>query len=266
MAAPAIQPETSQNWLNHFEAYSAFHALTVLACTLSIAAVCVIGRRAKQRDPVAEQRLRYQLAWCMLGWQAFATIWRLLPMNYTLEESWPLHLCRVVGWVAPFMLMSQHRRLRAVVYFWGLGLSTQAFFTPVLGAGYSSELYWFFWLGHTQIVGSAIYDVWVRGFRPGWKHFGFAILAGVVYTLAMVGFNELQDTNYGYVGRTLPEKRTILNELPPWPWRVVALSGLAIVVQFLVLVPWLFVAKAEPAATSEHAPEKARDPGAEPTA
>ena len=43
---------------------------------------------------------------------------------------------------------------------------------------------------------------------------GSATTRAIAAALAMVGFNEIWDTNYGYVGRTLPEKRTVLNELP----------------------------------------------------
>ena len=196
-----------------------FHAITVLVCTLGIAAVCVIGRRAKQRDPAAEQRLRHRVAWCMIGWQTFATIWRLLPMNYTIEESWPLHLCRVVGWVAPFMLMSHHRRLRAVVHFWGLGLSTQGCFTPFWNEGLLHVGYWLFWVGHTLIVGAAIYDLTVHGWGPRFRDWGFAALWGLLYAGLAIGLNIAMGTNYSYLGRGEYDATSVVSLLGEWPER-----------------------------------------------
>lgn len=232
----------SPNLAGAFTPFGLYHAVTALACAALVVAVCLAARRNNRRH---ERTVRAVWVWAIVLLQSFAVVWYLLPANFDARVSLPLHLCDIGVWIAAIALHFQNARFRALLYFWGIGLSSQAFFTPVLDEGYGSVQFWFFWLGHTQIVGSAVYDLWVLRFRPGWPHFRFAVIAGVIYALAMVGFNEVFDSNYGYVGRTLPDKKTVLDALPAWPWRVVVLFGIAILAQFVALVPWVLVARSK---------------------
>lgn len=250
-AAPTTTtpPAQAYDWATEFHAFTPFHWLTAGVLAAVMIGVCLAGaHKGRKYEPL----VRFFWVASIIVTQSITTVWYCLPANFEFGVSLPIHVCDLAAWTAAIAMLTESRHWRAVLYFWGIGLSTQAFFTPVLTEGYASPQYWFFWIGHTQIVGSAMYEVWVRRYRPGWKDYRFAVYVGVVYVLAMVGFNEIRDTNYGYVGRELPEKRTILHALPPWPWRVLALCGLAALAQFLALLPWLFVARkhAEPDAAS----------------
>lgn len=234
-AQPAPLPADS-SWLHHFEPRSTFHVLTVLGCVAVMVAWCVAGRRLRSRNEQAEHRFRVRVAWFMIGWQSFATVWRLLPANFTLDESIPLHLCRVVGWVAPFVLLTQHRRLRAVVYFWGLGLSTQGFFTPVWHDGFLHVGYWLFWMGHTLIVGTAVYDIAVHGWGPRFRDWGFAALWGLVYAGLVIGVNLWLGTNYCYLGTRAYTASTVVDMLGDWPERpVLMILGAQLIMLLLYL-------------------------------
>ncbi|MFG0307271.1 MAG: TIGR02206 family membrane protein [Phycisphaerales bacterium JB040] len=250
-ATPAnpAPPAPAYDWASEFHAFTGFHWLTAGAFTAVILGVCLAG---VHRDRRYEALVRLFWTASIIVTQTITTVWYCLPANFDFAVSLPFHVCDLGGWIAVVALLTADWRWRAVLYFWGIGLSTQAFFTPVLSEGYASAQYWFFWIGHTQIVGSAVYEVWVRRYRPGWRDYGAAVIVGVVYVLSMVGFNEIRGTNYGYVGRELPEKKTILHALPPWPWRVLALCALAALAQFLALLPWLIAARrqTEPQAAS----------------
>ncbi|MDQ7014014.1 MAG: TIGR02206 family membrane protein [Planctomycetota bacterium] len=189
--------------------------------------------------PDPEWRLRLIWAWTTIAWQTMATVWYLLPRNFDWYESLPLHLCDLAAWVAPFALLTQKRWLRTLLYFWGIGLSTQAFLTPVVEGGHGDFRYWLFFIGHTQIVGSAIYDVVVLGYRPNLRDWGVVTLLSLAWIVPVTAFNLLMDVNYGYTGRMTPGGTTVLDYLGPWPWRLGTMFVLTQVLWGVVCVPWV---------------------------
>ncbi|MEQ8769683.1 MAG: TIGR02206 family membrane protein [Phycisphaerales bacterium] len=227
-----------RSWLNHFDAFSAFHWTTLAVCIAIITGWCVVGRALRARDASdagdRERRFRHALAWAFIAWQAFATAWRLLPMNFDINESIPLHLCRIVGWVAPIAMLTLHWRWRAVVFFWGIGLSTQGFFTPMWHDGLASVAFWLYWVGHVIIIGSGVYDLAVLGYRPRLRHLGFASVAGVGLTVGIAAFNVACGTNYCYLGKGDYEGTSIVDHLGDWPARPAIIIGGSVFV-FVVL-------------------------------
>ncbi len=223
-APPAHLPD----WLDTFASFTAAHLVTVAILALAMAFSCGIGRTWKDGEP------RFRAAWAffIIGWQSWHVVWWLLPERWDLAESLPLHVCDLAAWIAALALLTQHRTLRTMLYFWGIGLSTQAFFTPVLSEGPGHLIFWFFWIGHTQIVGSAIYDVVVLAYRPSLKDLRTALLISVAYAAIIFIFDWAVGANYAYIGPSKPEQRTIIDALGPWPLRAIyiALIGTAAVV------------------------------------
>jgi len=215
-------------WVETFDNYGLVHLITATSLIGSMITAVVLGRL--WRDTRRERVLRYGWAGFTLVWQVAATVWWLLPANFDLYESLPLHLCDMAAWLAPFALVFQNRTLRALLFFWGLGLSTQAFVSPVVSEGVGTIQFWLFWVGHTQIVGSALYDTAVLGFRPRRNDFLAAAAISIAIAGFMMVFNIIFEVNYWFVGDTLPSAPTVVDFLGPWPLRVVwmALLGNAV--------------------------------------
>jgi len=222
--------------LASFQPFTVFHALTVLACFAAMAAASGIGRR--WRGTERERRFCNGWAYAVLAFQTIISIYWLLPANFDLNYSLPLQLCDLAAFVAPIALLTQRRELRTLLYFWGIGLSTQAFFTPIVTTGLASLHFWLFWIGHVVIVGSAIYDVAVRGYRPSVRDLAFASAFSVVLTLAMVGLNIAMGSNYLYVGDSSPENPTLVDKLGPWPWRIPPMMALGLTVYVIIWAVW----------------------------
>lgn len=227
-----------RSWLTHFDAFTPFHWTTLSVCIAIFIAWCWAGRRLLAQDRLdgggRERRFRFTLAWAFLAWQAFATAWRLLPGQFDFNESLPLHMCRIVGWATPLAMLTMHWRLRAVVFFWGLGLSTQGLFTPMWHDGLASVAFWLYWVGHVIIIGGALYDLTVHAYRPGWRDLGFASLAGVVLCVGIALFNARCGTNYCYLGKGDYEGTSIVDVLGDWPARPAAIIGGALVIFLLM--------------------------------
>lgn len=219
-----------------FMPFTPLHAVSVAVCFGSIAVLCLVGSKAAWHA-----RVTASWAGFIAGTQVVAVLFWCWPSRFDLQNSLPLQVCDLVVLLAPFALLTRGAWSRALLYFWGIGLSTQAFATPVLTKGPDHAEFWLFWLGHTQIVGSAIYDAVCRSYRPRLADLYRAVAALIGLGLLVLGFNLLTDTNYWYIGRTLPQQRTVLHELPAWPWRIPIIVSLAVLAMTAAWAPWALV-------------------------
>ena len=78
---------------------------------------------------------------CLLIWVT-VKVFRVLPSRYDPSKAIPLQVCDWVGLVAPLAIWTGWRPLRAILYFWGLGLSSQAFIQPDLAEGPADPSFW----------------------------------------------------------------------------------------------------------------------------
>lgn len=234
MLTPAA-PETA-TWLTEFRAFSLLHLATVMVLAAAMAGSSRLGRRWKDTAP--EWRLRVGWSAFTIAWNVMALVYFFLPGVYDKRESWPLHVCDLAVWIAPAALLTQRRWLRTLLYFFGIGLSTQAFVTPVVEGGVGGIRYWLFWVGHTQIVGSAVYDVAALGYRPRWRDVLIAAGSLVAYAALVTPINLGFGVNYGYIGNLKPERPTVIDKLGAWPWRLVPMTALALGVFVLSWAVW----------------------------
>lgn len=219
MLAAVTQPLSAAE---RFHPFSLTHAVTLTACIALGATFITLGRRF--RGTSREPRLRLAWALFIIIAQAATIAWYLLPRNFDLDRSLPLHVCDLAPWVAVLSMLWTRRWLQTWVFFWGVGLCSQAFITPVVPEGYAHWPFWFFWIQHTQIVAAALYEYLVLGYRPRWRDWLVAVGLTYAYTAAIIPFNLAFNLNYGYVGRATPDVATIIDRLGPWPWRLIWLA------------------------------------------
>lgn len=219
---PTINPN-DYSWLEEFRAFTSFHWLMLGICIGSFVAFCVVGKallRMDLRDAGhREETFRRWLAWSIIGSQGFFFVRRFTPGQWDLQDSLPLHMCRWTVWIAAWAMLTLNPRARALLLFWGIGLSTQGLFTPFLDHGLLEMGFWIYWLNHVQIVGAGVYDIVVLKYRPTARHLGLACLAGVGFVVLVFTLNALLGTNYSYLGDGQHNGRSIVDELGPYPIR-----------------------------------------------
>lgn len=240
-------PAWIEPWLKDFEPYSWQHAATVLMFGVAMVAGMVVGRRWHG----TENERRWRLAW---GWTALLTqsvelTWWCWPGRFDIETSLPLAMCDLMAWIASFWLLSREGSrlqhvLAVILYYCGLCLSSQAFFTPILreGEGMGTLRYWFFFVGHTHIVGAALYSLVVLGLRPDWKSWRLAVLCGIGYVVVAVLANTVigGDANYGFLGKKEIQP-AVVKLAGPYPWKILWM-GLVVTALFaLATLPWVLV-------------------------
>lgn len=205
-----------------FTAYGAAHFAVLVLGAVVLVACIGLGRRLARRDPDAERRLRF--AWCaaIVVIQVASHLHAFAPGRYDVLTSWPIHFCDVAILAAFVALAFDLRPARTVLHFWGLVYSPFAFCLPTVQDGPALTGFWLFWVGHFQIVGSALYSFAVQGYRPRRRDLVVAIATTVGYAIAVLPVNLALGTDYGFVGRTSPPTEF----LGPWPARVVVLVAL----------------------------------------
>jgi hypothetical integral membrane protein (TIGR02206 family) len=219
-----------------FTPYSPEHWGAIAAAVVATAIAIALGLRV--RGTAREQPFRtVMVGLTALIWLTSTTLWSW-PGNLDPSVSLPLHLCDLAGFVLPLAILTRHRVLCALVYFWGLGLSSQAFCTPTLEAPISDWRFWNFWVTHTAIVGGAFYLIIVERYRPRFRDVGIGVAAGLAYVAVVLPLNIAMDWNYGYVGRSDPSQPTIIDSLGAWPGRVALMIALTIVLMTVMVLPF----------------------------
>lgn len=173
-------------------------------------------------------------------WLAFVTMVQIVnlvfwstPPRLNLAESLPLHICDLAGIIAAIGLLTEARWARLLMFYWGIGLSTQAFITPVIADAPDTMRFQLFFLSHLTIVATSLYDIFVRGFRPTWRDCAWGILLTLAYGGLVIPLNMLFHWNYGYTAQTSPDNPTMIDKLGTWPLR---LLWMAIIIFSLFII------------------------------
>lgn len=222
--------------LEHFHPFSLTHAIIIVCFAIITTVLCIAGRRLAAAG--RERPLSLVLGCTGLAVVIAHQCYWLLPSNFTWSRSMPLHICDLAGFAAPLALLLPWRTPRVMLYFWGLVLSSQGLITPVLTEGPSRPIFWFFFVTHAVIIGSAIYDVAARGFEPTWRDWRLAVGITAAFIASMFLLNLATGWNYAYVGRGSTSQTTAVDFLGPWPWRVPLIALLGFIGFTAAMLPW----------------------------
>ena len=224
-----------------FTPFGAVH-LAVVGLILLTAAWAIHHRRMLGTESA---RLTFDRRLVLVGFALVAVnqTSELLPWRFELNRSLPIHICDVVGLIAPLAILTHRRVLRAMLYYWGIGLSTQALITPELQEGLSGFTFWVFWVPHGMIVLLAIYDLVVFRYRPTWKDYFLAVGVLAVFIAMVFPINLWLNVNYAYVGRGIPGQVSVIDFLGPWPLRLYKLVLGVLVFLAAMTLPFVIARK-----------------------
>ena len=220
-----------------FHAFSFQHLVTLGIGVLVLAGLLAAGRRGGISRHLAAGVLAFaNLSAYPLGLAA----WLALDVPQSLDNLVPLHLCDLAAIIAGFAMLTRRPLLCALTYFWGLAATSQALVTPAIAVGFPSAPYVMFFVQHFAVVGAALYVPIVDGWRPKqplWKGpleaYGWAF----GYLLMVLCVNRLLGTNFGFACRP-PDNPSLLDHLGAWPWYLVSGMGMALVLFFLLALPF----------------------------
>jgi hypothetical integral membrane protein (TIGR02206 family) len=231
-------PTTTQaaDPLGPFPAFGAGHMVMLALLAFATAIACAAGVR--WRDTAGLRRAERIAGWLMLAVYVTATIYWLLPANFHIAVSIPVHMCDMTGLLAPLVLLTRVHLFRTLLYFWGLGLSSQGVLTPILDHGPEHVTFYLYWLVHLSIIGTAVYDLVARRYRPAFRDCLLAIGWCAVWLALVLAVNLTYGVNYGYVGNITPDRPTAIDALGPWPLRVYKMIVAVLALFVGMWLPW----------------------------
>lgn len=148
-----------------------------------------------------------------------------------------MELCSISLYLCVVMLLFKSRKLFQIVYFTGIGGAVQALLTPVLWYAYPHYSFIEFFAAHIAIILAVLFMVWVEGFRPTLKSIAVTMVF-LNILLVVVGFvNFTTGGNYMFLARK-PETASLLDFLGPYPWYLLSLEAVALVLFLLLYLPF----------------------------
>lgn len=154
------------------------------------------------------------------------------------QTELPFQLCDIGALAIALFLLYKNDLLFKLGYFWGLGGGIQTILTPDLQTGFPHIHYFFYFIPHGLSMVCTIYAIVVFKYRPTLKSVGQVFLITLGYAAIIYPINLLLDANYLFLLRK-PHGTTLLTFLGPWPWYILSLMGVAVVVFFIYYSPFL---------------------------
>ncbi|MHA6484761.1 YwaF family protein [Paenibacillus sp. strain BS8-2] len=225
-----------------FEMFSASH-LAALAVMLAAMTAVVVNRR-KLRERQAGRRFRTILAAVLIACET------TLQLSYVLDNDWgisslPFQLCSMTLLIAAVMLLHASKPLYPVIVFLGVLGAMQAMITPNLSEPFPEFRYFHFFIAHIGIMMAALYCITVERYRPTLRDTILALIWLHVLAIPAAITNVLTgSTNFMFLARK-PASASLLDALAPWPWYLLQLELVAVVLCFMMygiihLVHWTY--------------------------
>ncbi|MCW1883240.1 TIGR02206 family membrane protein [Luteolibacter flavescens] len=236
-----------------FHPFTAMHGWAMVIGFTGIAMLVIWGKKAGKNERIPRSILAFL---CLAAFGYTQAAWMSDVRTPDLDSTLPLHLCDLAAFVAGFALLTGKRLLCVLTYFWGLAATIQALLTPAITVGFPHPAFVAFFVHHFAIVGAALYLPIVRGWRSGrpwWRGPLTALLWANVYLILSMAVNAWLGTNFGFTARK-PVNPSLLDHMGDWPYYLIGMQALAVVLFSLLALPVLGKKNAESPAIG---PEKA---------
>jgi hypothetical integral membrane protein (TIGR02206 family) len=195
----------------------------------------------KSENQKLKDGVRYAIAGMLVISEGSWHIWNIAIGEWTIQAHLPFHLCSVLVWASLIMLLTRNYKIYEFVYFLGIAGASQALLTPEAGI-YGFPHYRVFQTitAHGAIVTGAIFMTVVEGYRPHWSSFKTVFIWTNIYMLVVTGINVLIGSNYLYTIHK-PPTASLLDVLGPWPWYLISVELVALVLCLLLYLPWIII-------------------------
>ncbi len=196
-----------------------------------------------RRVPNARQRrvIRFSLAGILAVNEIAFQAWLIFTGQWNPKWNLPLHLCTLFVWLSVWMLVTKNYAIFEMTYFLGIGAAIQPLLTSEVGA-YGFPHYYAFqiFISHGGIITAAFIMAALEGLRPTWSSIGRVAIWGNLYLALVTIINVAMGSNYLYTLHK-PQIPTVLDHLGPWPWYLLSMEIIAVVISLILYAPYMII-------------------------
>ncbi len=158
---------------------------------------------------------------------------------FDFKEELPLHLCRILAILAPFVMYFRNRSLLGILYFAVYAGTLNANLTPDVDAVFPELLYFTYWMMHSALLILPLYAIYVYGVKIDFNDFKRSFVFINTYFVLITFINWVLDSNYFYTCAK-PVSKSILDLFGPWPVYILVTYGIGLTLMIIFYLPWYF--------------------------
>jgi hypothetical integral membrane protein (TIGR02206 family) len=207
--------------------------------TLIIVALFVFGLTLfKGASGQLRKRVRWTMGIVLILNEIAFHIWNIAIGTWTIQTMLPLQLCNVLVWLGAYMLFTKNYTIYEFIYLLGITGPLQAILTPDAGPyGFPHFRYFQPFISHGLLVAAGVYMTVVEGYRPTWKSLLRVFVITNLYVIFIYFVNSAIGSNYLMINYK-PDVPSLLTLLPPWPWYIAWMEGIAVALVLLLYLPF----------------------------
>nr|WP_106779496.1 TIGR02206 family membrane protein [Lysinibacillus timonensis] len=217
---------------NPFLVFSLEHLISICLFILGIFLLYAF------RNQLNELMTRVVFVAIMLVLEMVYHIWLIFHDLWDASHALPLQLCSVSLILCILLLLTNNKWIFEIVFFIGIAGAIQAILTPELFYNFPHMRYLHFFINHSLIIWTCLFYVWTKGFTITFiSIFKSLIFLQIVAFIAFLT-NIVTGGNYMFLARK-PLSSSTLDYLGDYPWYIFSLEGVAILLFFILYLPFL---------------------------
>jgi hypothetical integral membrane protein (TIGR02206 family) len=230
---------------SNFHLFGPAHLLILISVPVLGRALATWCKTSQRRALGARYAIALFLSTNEIVWYAY----RLHYEGFRFPHALPLNLCDLTLWLTVAAVLSLNQWAFELAYFAGVGGSGMALLTPDLWAPFPSYPTVYFFLAHGVVVAALLMLVWSKLAAPKPGCLRRTLLLVNAYAVLIGIFNFVFGTNYMYLC-SKPGGASLLNYLGPWPLYIAGGEAVALVIFWLLWLPFRRGARARQQAAS----------------
>jgi hypothetical integral membrane protein (TIGR02206 family) len=218
---------------HEYPVYENFSAQHYFALLLFLGILLWLINMSKRISDLQNKNTFTILAWIPF----FALILRMVLDHFhrglNVQDDLPLHLCRMLALISPMVAWFNKEGFTQIFIYIALAGTINAMITADPGYGFPHYEYFIYWVYHGGIVLVALFAWIVLKVKLTPRSGLLSLIIINVYFALVHWVNVLLSSNYMY-SRHKPQVSTLMDHLGEWPFYILWLEGIALVLVTMI--------------------------------